>query len=372
MKSSPSLRIDFIILYVTGLLTVYGLLAIYASSALKSLELYHQAHYFFQKQALAVLIGFFIIFLLYKIPFAWISHLALPIVLLSLILLGLVFVPGLYPKVGGAMRWLDIGGLRIQPGELAKLATVFFLAKNLSREKSDLNRFTSGLLPNILFIALVCSLLIIQPDFGTAVLLMLVAFLMLFIAGLSRKTILFSFAIGFTVLTAGIFAAPYRVKRLLSFLDPWSTLHTEGFQIIQSFLAFQNGGMMGVGVGASKQKLFFLPEAHTDFILSVIAEESGFLGTAFVILSFLLLVVCGIQTTLQQNIRYRQVLSFGFTSLIALQSLFNIGVVMGVLPTKGIPLPLISSGIASLLVFLFVIGIIARLAKESNLDEQRR
>lgn len=358
-------RAESILILVACLLTVYGLLGIYAASALKSVELSQQPNLFLKKQSYAALFGFLSIIILYKVPFNWISRITLPLFLLTLFSLALVFIPGMYSKVGGARRWLHFGSFGIQPGELAKIAMIFFLAKNLSRKNCDLNNTMNGLLPNFLVLGLFAILLLRQPDFGTTALLTLLTFLMLYVAGISRKLLFYSFSICVIGLIGAVIAAPYRLKRILIFLDPWTNVQREGFQIVQSYLAFQNGGLLGVGLGSSKQKLFFLPEAHTDFILSVIAEESGFIGTLFVCLSLLLLTFCGGLITLGVKDRYKQFLAFGITCLISLQAILNIGVVMGMLPTKGMTLPFLSSGASSLLVFLFAIGVLARIGRES-------
>lgn len=359
-------KTEIILITITCLLTSYSLLAIYAASALKGVELYQEPQFFLKKQFIAVLMGYLMIYFLYRAPFDWISHLNIPLLCFASFTLALVFVPGMYTKVGGALRWLNIAGIRIQPGEIAKIAMVFFLAKNLSRRNSNINDLWSGLVPNFIILSIFSVCLLRQPDFGTTALLTLITFLMLYVAGISRKFLLFSCTVGISCLVAMILAAPYRLKRVLIFLDPWSSVQREGFQIVQSFLAFRNGGFWGVGLGSSKQKLFFLPEAHTDFILSVIAEESGFLGTAFVCSSFFLIVLCGGMITFSAKDKYQQFLAFGLTSLLAVQALFNIAVVMGMLPTKGITLPFLSSGLSSLLVFFFVVGVLARIGRESK------
>jgi cell division protein FtsW len=208
--------------------------------------------------------------------------------------------------------------------------------------------------------------MMLQPDFGSTVLLVLVTFLMLFIAGLSPTLIGGSFLAGILALVAAVAAAPYRMKRLLSFLDPWSVVSGGGFQIIQSYVGFQNGGLFGLGLGESKQKLFFLPEAHTDFILSVIGEELGVLGVFLVCGLYFFLSWLGFQIAKKQDNKFHALLAYGFTCLISLQAALNMAVVMGMLPTKGIPLPFISNGASSLIVFLVVIGILARLDANAN------
>ena len=314
----------------------------------------------------AVFLGYVLIFIIYKIPFKWLVHLNLPLFGLSLFLLMLVFIPGMYSKVGGALRWLNIGGIRIQPGEIAKVSMVFFLSKNLSRKGNSIHKFKEGLMPNFIVLGLFSALLLRQPDFGTTALLTLITFLMLYAAGISRKFLIITCSVGLISLAFAVITAPYRLKRVLTFLDPWANVQKEGFQIVQSFLAFRNGGFLGVGLGYSKQKLFFLPEAHTDFILSVIAEESGFLGTSFVCLSFLIMIICGGYIAFNSKERHKQFLAFGLTCLIGIQSLFNIAVVMGMLPTKGITLPFLSSGLSSLLVFFFIVGVLARIGHETQ------
>ena len=261
-----SRRIDLLLIASACLLTIYSPLGIYTASALKSVELYQQPHLFFQKQALASLFGFLLIFIINRIPFSWISKFTLPLFVLTLTSLLLIYVPGAYSKVGGATRWLNIVGIRFQPGELTKIALVFFLAKNLSRKNTNINDFWRGVFPNFLILALVALLLLKQPDFGTAALLTVITVLMLYVAGMSRRVLLATTCIGISTLAAAVIVSPYRVKRVLAYLDPWNNVQHEGFQIIQSYLAFRNGGLWGLGLGSSKQKLFFLPEAHTDFI----------------------------------------------------------------------------------------------------------
>ncbi|MBP6218154.1 MAG: putative lipid II flippase FtsW [Oligoflexales bacterium] len=358
----------FYLLTTTTLLSSFGLLYVYAASGMKGVELYQNSYYFFFKQAITISLGFFLIFVLRRVPLSWLKNVPAPFLLLTLSLLALVFIPGAYSKVGGASRWLNLslGGFRFQPSEAAKLALIFFLAKNLSRKSANINRFWSGVFPNLLVCAVISALLLLQPDFGTAVLLSLLTFLMLFVAGASRRFTIASCVLGVLGLATALIAAPYRLRRLLSFLDPWGNIHAGGFQIIQSFLAFQNGQLFGVGFGESKQKLFFLPEAHTDFIFSVLAEETGAFGVLLTSgLFFFLICICFKISLLQQNL-YHKFLGFGMSSLLAIQSLFNMGVVTGLLPTKGIPLPFMSSGSSSLITSFFIIGILGRLASSTE------
>lgn len=353
------------LLTVVGLLTTIGLIAIYAASSLKGAQQFGDEFLFFRKQAVAALIGFGLVLVVQLVPFRWVERATLPLLALALFLLALIFVPGMYSKVGGASRWLNLPFIGGQPAELAKLAVVLFLAKNLSRPQSDMASFSKGILPNVLVFLAVAALLLVQKDLGTPVLLFAVTFFMLFAAGVSRKLILGGLLAFLAAIAGAVIAEPYRVARVMSFLDPWAAVKGSGFQIIQSFVAFQNGGLLGAGLGESKQKLFFLPEAHTDFILAVIGEELGLVGVGVVCLGFVTLCWIGFKIVDQQKVPYRRFLAFGLTLLIALQCTINMGVTMGLLPTKGMPLPYISSGNSSLLVFLLVSAILARLGRDA-------
>ena len=349
---------------VTALLAGIGLIAIYAASAMKGAEQFHDPYVFVRKQGIVAVVGFLAIFIINIFPVQWFEKLAFPALLIALALLAAVLVPGAYVKVGGASRWLGSGSLRFQTSEIAKLALVFFLAKNLSRASSNVQSMGWAFVSHIAIFGLFAGLLMLQPDFGSTVLLACITFLMLYVSGLPRKFIAGSALIGLGAMIIAILAAPYRIKRLLSFVNPWAEINNGGFQIIQSYLGFRNGGLLGVGLGESRQKLFFLPEAHTDFILSVIGEELGVLGVLLVCMLFLILVWLGYQIAERQKSTFLSLLAYGFSSLIALQGALNMGVVMGLLPTKGIPLPFISNGASSLIVFLVIIGILHRLDRE--------
>ena len=240
---------------------------------------------------------------------------------------------------------------------------VFFLAKNLARKDFDVHSIRRGVLPNLGIFALFAVLMMRQPDFGSTVLLGLILVSMLFVAGLQWRYIIGCAVIAVLSMTIAVIVAPYRLARLTSFLDPWGEIKRGGFQIIQSYLAFQNGGFVGVGLGESRQKLFFLPEAHTDFILAVLGEELGFLGVLLIVCLFAYYCFLGFEIALLQSSTYRRYLAFGLTSIIGFQAAINMCVAMGMLPTKGIPLPFISSGATSLLISLVVTGFLWRLSR---------
>jgi cell division protein FtsW len=357
----------FVIILV-AILTTLGLVAIYAASSLKGAQQFGDEYLFLRKQTVNAVVGFGVIAAVWWLPFRYVERATLPFLGLVFVLLLLIFVPGMYTKVGGAPRWLNLPIVGGQPAELTKLAMVLFLARNLSRPTADIRKFAEGILPNLIVLGLFSALLLCQKDLGTPVLLGAVTVAMLFAAGVSRTFIAGSAAGAVLAVGAAVAVEPYRMARLLSFLDPWASARGSGFQIIQSFLAFQNGGLLGVGLGESKQKLFFLPEAHTDFILAVIGEELGLVGVALVCVLFFLLVRAGFRIAARQPTPHRRFLAFGLTLTIALQAGLNMGVAMGLLPTKGMPLPFISSGNSSLLVFLAISAILAKLGRGHHGD----
>ena len=325
---------------------------------MKGIHLSDDPYYFLRKQSTVSIFGVGMFFFSRKIPCEWLKKLPLPLFIIALILLSLILIPQAYVKVGGATRWLNLPFVRFQTSEVAKIALILFLAKNLARKTHNVNNFWTGILPNISFFALFGFFLMLQPDFGTTALLGTITFAMLIVAGLAGKYIIGSAVLAFSLLATAVAIAPYRMRRILAFLDPWEQVKDGGFQIIQSYLAFQNGGMFGTGLGESKQKLFFLPEAHTDFIFSVIAEELGFVGLSLVIATYLVLTFCAFKITRNQSDCFYKYLCFGLSLLISLQAILNMGVVTGLLPTKGIPLPFISNGSSSLLAFISIVCIL--------------
>jgi len=361
-KENYNKKLSYNLLMTTFVLCSIGLLANYSASALKSYDLFGSAYLFLYKQLFGVTLGFFFVFLIQKMPTSFIERAPLPFFGLTTLLLALVFVPGVYHKVGGAARWIRLGPISLQPAELAKVSLVFLLAKNLSRQSFRIKSLSAVYLSHLFLLGALTFFLLKQPDFGSTFFLFVITFFMLFIAGLNLFHVVGSFLLMIPVAAWAIYSEPYRMKRILSFLNPWENMDHGGFQIIQSYLAFSNGGLLGSGFGNSKQKLFYLPEAHTDFILSVLAEELGFIGVLFIFLLFLyFLFICfSIMKACEDT--YRKLLAFGLTALLALQIVVNIGVVLGLLPTKGSSLPFLSSGVSSLLTCMVCVGILSHLA----------
>ena len=359
------------LLCAAGLLTTIGLIMVYAASSMKGLQQFSDPFLFLRKQALVAMTGVGIVFILGKLSEDHLRKIVIPLLAVALCLLALIFVPGVYKSGGGAARWISLFGLRFQTSEIAKIALVFFLAKNLSRTDFDIHSFKHGVLPNVCVFGVFALLMMKQPDFGSTVLLGVILVTMLFVAGLSWRYIVGCMAGALLSMAVAVAVAPYRLARLTSFLDPWGEIQRGGFQIIQSYLAFQNGGFVGVGLGESRQKLFFLPEAHTDFILAVLGEELGFLGVLLVVCLFSFYCIVGIEIALLQSSTYRRYLAFGLTSIIGFQATINMAVAMGMLPTKGIPLPFISSGASSLLISILVTGFLWRLSRYDTSQDDK-
>jgi len=344
-----------------------GIIMIYSSSSLVAAQKYQDSTYFLKKQLLFGVCGIIGMLVMMRIPYCVLRRWAYPFWGFCLVLLGLVLVPGLGIKAGGAVRWLGVGPLTFQPAELAKLALIIALACSLSKKDPErMKTFWVGVVPHLMITLPLCALIVVQPDFGTAMMLAVVVFVMLYIAGAHRKYLI---ALTLIACTAGAFLIiqkGYRLERCLTFLDPWKDPTGSGFQIIQSFLAFGSGGLTGTGLGKGYQKLYYLPEPHTDFILSVIGEELGFVGVIIVIALFAVLVVCGIKIALQSYDPFGCYIAVGIVVLIGVQTLLNMGVVTGLLPTKGMPLPFLSYGGTALLVNQLSIGILLSIAGQSH------
>jgi cell division protein FtsW len=283
------------------------------------------------------------------------------------LLLAAVFIPGLGTRALGAQRWLHLGPINFQPGELAKFAVIIFVAHQLERKKDRLHTLAAGVLSNFILSMPAFLLLLLQPDFGTTVIIGAVIFALMFLAGVPKKYLITA------LLLAGIagvmlaFGSAYRRERVMTFLDPWRDPSGKGFQILQSLLGLHNGALSGVGLGNGKEKLFFLPEAHNDFIFAVIGEELGFLGIIGVILVYIHFIYRGLRIAWNCHTQYQDLfgmlLATGITLALGIQGFVNMAVVMGLVPTKGLTLPFISYGGSAILVDLFAIGILLSIAR---------
>jgi cell division protein FtsW len=296
------------------------------------------------------------------VPYRILKKFAYPILILSVLFLIAVLIPGIGHRAGGSMRWLKIQSFSFQPSEFAKLGLVIFLAYFLTKKDERIRSFSFGFLPTVLLSGLVIALVAREPDFGAALFLSTMVFLLMFVSGARVIYIVGAFIIAVPVVYYFLMNVGYRYKRLMSFIRPWEDPTGTSFQIIQSFLSFGSGGLFGLGLGEGRQKLFFLPAPHTDFIFSVIGEELGLVGAMVVVLLFFIFTVRGIHIGLSLEDKFASYLALGITLMISLQAVINMGVVLGLLPTKGLTLPLVSYGGTSLVTNLVGVGILLRLS----------
>jgi cell division protein FtsW len=357
-------RYDRWLLLVMVLLTGLGALMIYSTTSVITPVLAKKGvseFYYFKRHLFTILIGFGFMLIAYRINPNFIKKASIPLLIFSFVLLILVFMPGIGVSAGGARRWIRLWPSTFQPSELVKLAMVIFLARYISMPGFRTDSFVSFLKP-VLVMVLFQILILKQPDFGAAMSLAFITFAMLFLSGVRLKYIASLLVLALPVVIK-LAMQPYRLKRITSFLNPWDDPQGSGFQLIQSFIALGSGGLAGVGLGSSKQKLAYLPESHTDFIFSIIGEEFGFFGVTIVIAFFLFLFIKGIEIANRTKDQFVYYLATGLSLMIALQALINFAVATGMVPTKGLPLPFISYGGSSLLVNMAAVGILLKISK---------
>lgn len=352
-------------------LIVVGLIFIYSASSVFALEKFGAASYFAKKQLFGVLLGTTLAFCIGLIPYNLIKTFSPLLFIGSLFLTALTLVPGLGIKIHGSSRWLNLG-IAFQPSELLKIGLILYTAYFLERKKNTVSSFVKTYLPLFVVLGASFGLLLLQPDFGLTVTLALTVFAMLFIANFHSRYLLWSVVSLIPVAIALVAFKPYRLRRILTFMNPWEDPQGTGFQIIQSLIAVGSGGYCGKGISCSKQKFFYLPMQHTDFIFSIIAEEVGFLGSLIIVFLFLLLTYFGIRIALQLKDDFATFSALGFIILISLQAIINIGVATGLLPTKGIGLPFLSYGSSSVLCLLLMVGIIVSFFRESGFGSRAK
>jgi cell division protein FtsW len=300
-----------------------------------------------------------------RIPYTQLRKWAYPGMLLSFVFLSMLLIPHLGMKRGGATRWLNLGGFSFQVTEMVKIIIVIFLAHLLTRKANQLKDFSKGVLVPLVITSITILLILLEPDFGTAVIIATILLLMLCIAGSQIKHLLFLIAAFVPVGVMLILYKGYRLTRLTAFLDPWKDADNTGFQIIQSLLSFGSGGTFGVGIGDGMQKLFYLPEPHTDFILSIIAEESGFIGVTIVIVMFAIFAFRGFMIALKAPDLFGTLLASGLTMVIALEAFINIAGVMGLIPLKGLVLPFLSYGGTAFIMTMTAVGILLNISTQT-------
>lgn len=360
-KSRKTLLLLLICCFVAVLI---GLVFIYAASSVFAQEKKGDGAFFVKRQLIGALVGFAGAVLLSRIPFVYLKRITIPFFAVTLVCTAATILPGIGVKIHGAARWIRLPGIVFQPSELLKYAALLCMALVLSRYEG-VDRFVVrryGLMLGVIVAA--AAVLLLQPDFGMAVTIAMTGFCLLFIAYNDWRYVLLLALAALPVAGFLVYKAPYRLKRLLVFLDPWADPQGAGFQIIQSLIAIGSGGVTGLGLGNSRQKFFYLPMQHTDFIFSIIAEEIGLLGGIALIFLFILITYLGIRLSWQVQDAYARYLVLGFTLITSLQAIINCAVAIGMFPTKGIGLPFISYGNSSLVCAIAYLGIIARAVHE--------
>jgi cell division protein FtsW len=342
------------------MLAAFGSVMIFSAGAVFAAKKYGDQFYFLKRELVYALLGLIAFTVASRIDYGIFRRFAYPLLLASV--LSLVAVLKVGSRAGGAIRWFRLGPLSFQPGELAKFALAVYLATLLARKAENVRDFSVGFLPPLVVTGVMMGLLLKQPDLGTAVIFGAVALGLLFVAGTRTSYLILAVLVAAPVGWKFIVSTPFRMRRMLAFLDPWAFRRDVGYQITESLISVGSGGVTGMGLGDGRQKLFFLPEAHTDFILSIVGEELGLVGIWFVILAFAVLVWRGLRAAVRARDLFGCYLAFGISAMFGLQALVNIGVVLGSLPTKGLPLPFISYGGTSLVVSLFMAGVLANIS----------
>jgi cell division protein FtsW len=361
-KSTP----DFILIVVTLTLLAVGLIMVYSASAVWADYKFDDSFFFAKRQLLFAAVGIFAMFFIMNVEYWTWKNWAKVLIIICFVLLVLVLIPGIGVLRNGSRSWIGVGAFSIQPSEFMKLAMIAFLAKYLSENQRYITSFRKGVLPSLLLVFSAFGMIMLQPDLGTGTVMVGTCVVMIFISGARVMHFAWLGIAGLAGFAALVLSAPYRIKRITSFLDPWEDPLNSGFQIIQSLYAIGPGGLFGLGLGESRQKFFYLPEPQNDFIFAILAEELGFIGGTFVLLLFSLILWRGIRIALGAPDLFGSFLAVGIVSMIAIQVMINVGVVTGLMPVTGITLPFLSYGGSSLTLMLMAVGVLLNISRYSR------
>ena len=375
--SAPRTQLDLSLFWSVVLLLAIGLVMVYSASiAMAEAEKLsgYRTHYFLLRHAIYLVIGVVAGMMVFQIPMAMWQRFAPWLFIGGCLLLVLVLIPGIGREVNGSRRWIPLGIMTMQPSEIMKLLTVLYAADYTVRKAAFMHDFKKGFLPMLAVMVFVGAVLLRQPDFGALVVITLIAMAILFLGGLNWRVfagLVVLLAVAFVVL---IISSPYRLQRILGFMDPWADAFGKGYQLSHSLIAFGRGEWLGVGLGASVEKLFYLPEAHTDFLLAVIAEELGFAGVAVILALFVLFIQRAFSVGREAMMRekyFAALVAQGIAVWITVQAFINMGVNMGLLPTKGLTLPFLSFGGTGILINCVAVGILLRIDYENRVTTAR-
>ncbi len=354
------------VLFLVGI----GLIMVYSASGALATQKFHSDYHFLKRQSIFVLLSLLALVVCRYVPYRLYRVFAYPFLVISLLLLTAVHIPGLGNKAGGAYRWIELGFFTFQPSELARLALIIYMAYSLEKKQDLVHRFTIGMVPHLVILSLFSIVLLTQPDFGSVVIFSALTYIMMFVGGVKIRylggTLILTLLIGYKLMLD----APYRRFRWEVLLDPWKYETGMGYQTVHSLMAFGTGGFFGAGLGKGYQKLFYLPEPHTDFIFSVIGEELGMIGVVIIILLYAVILHRGINIAGNANDLFGSFLAIGITAAMGIQVCINMGVALGMLPTKGLTLPFLSYGGSSLLLNMAAMGILMNIAADKGKRKQ--
>ena len=362
------LKPDKLLFFATLALLSVSVIMVYSASALLAMDRYARPYYFLFRQVMWAVMGFGLLWGVMRFDYRRFRKPAVLGTAIGVTVLALVAVLFSEP-INGTRRWFGIAGFGVQPSELAKIALILFAAAQLERRMERVNDIVYALLPLGCLTAGLTALILLQPDFSTALAVVVIVAAMVFAAGLSYRYVIGAALVLVPVLYGVLAMAPYRMRRLLAFLDPWADPLGDGFQVIQSQIAVGTGGLVGRGLMRGLQKLHFLPEPHTDFIYAVIAEETGLIGSTVILLCFAIIMWRGLQVACHAPDRFGAFLAIGLTTMVAMQAFINMSVVLGLMPTTGIPLPFVSAGGSSLLIGMIGMGILLNVSQHAALRQ---
>ncbi len=365
-KNKTKPKGDYMLLIAVVLLAIIGTIFIYSASNYSALKTYNDSFYFVKKQIIGILLGTGCMILMSFYDYNKMKKFTFVICIISIILLLLVFVPNIGVENYGAKRWIGLGAFTLQPSEIAKFALILFSATYVSKYPEKMKTFI-GILPVLFFGGTICLLIIIEPNMSITVCVALLMITMLFCAGMKIKHFIYLIIPAILVGVLLILAEPYRLSRLGAFLNPWSNPKGEGYQLLQSLYALGSGGWFGVGLFNSRQKYSFLPFAESDFILSIIGEEIGFVGLFFFFLLLFFIIYRGLRISSKSKNVFGSILAIGITMIFGIQTIVNALVVTGSIPPTGLPLPLVSSGNTSIIIFMSEMGILFNISKQGSL-----